>query len=450
MEHWDKADSVREIIANALDEQKLSNTAQIEIFEDEDGWHIKDYGRGLHHKHLTQNEDEEKLRRKDVVIGKFGVGLKDALATFDRRKVNVTICSPNGVFKLIKTSKSDFDDIITLHVEIDDNNQLMTEVGTEVIIKGITEKEIEQAKQFFVQFSRAKKLEETKFGTVYQKEQNEKAKIYVHGLKVAEEENFMFSYNIQKMTATMRRALNRERTNVGRSAYSQRVKDILLECKTHHIMDKLANDLENIERGTNCDEVLWTEVSIKAVQILNTSGKYFFLSASETDTQTDLRNIAIESGYNPIYIPQNIRHKITNISDLSGNPIRDLIQVGKEYDESFEYLFVDIDQLTAEEKKVFLYLELMKEIIPPPKTVKDILISERIRITEDTEGVWEPKTGRIIILRKTLESIYRFSKTYFHELSHAESLASDCTRLFENQLSDYIGKLTQILLEKQK
>ena len=449
LEHWDKADATREIIANALDEQKLTKTNPVEIFQDNDCWHIKDYGRGLHYKHLTQNEDEEKLQRKDIVIGKFGVGLKDALATFDRRGVKVTICSSHGEFKLIKSSKSDFDDIITLHVEIDDKSPLMTKVGTDVIIEGVTEEEIRKAKQFFVQFSKARKLEDTMFGTVYLKYSNEKAKIYVHGLKVAEEENFMFSYNIKKMTAAMRRALNRERTNVGRTAYSQRVKDILLECKSELVVDKLGNDLKNIEKGTNCDEVLWTDVSIKAVQILNTSGKYFFLSASETDTRSDLRNIAIDSGYKPIYVPLNISQKIVNMSDILGNPIRDLIQVGIEYEESFEYQFVDFVQLTPEERKIFLYLGEMKKIIPPPKRVVEVLISEKIRITEDTEGVWEPATGRIIILRKALETLYRFSKTYFHELAHAESHASDYTRIFENQLCDYIGKLTEALIKNQ-
>lgn len=94
LEAWGVADATREVIANALDEQALSGTDEVEIYEDDDGrWHIRDYGRGLRHKHLTQNEDEEKLKNPDKVIGKFGVGLKDALATFYRNGVDVTIFS---------------------------------------------------------------------------------------------------------------------------------------------------------------------------------------------------------------------------------------------------------------------------------------------------------------------------------------------------------------------
>ena len=49
-------------------------------------WHGQDSGRGLRYEHFTQNEDVEKLAKPNLVIGKFGVGLKDAMATFDRHK----------------------------------------------------------------------------------------------------------------------------------------------------------------------------------------------------------------------------------------------------------------------------------------------------------------------------------------------------------------------------
>ena len=87
LENWSVAHAIREIIANALDEQILTSTQEIKIFKDQEGnWHIRDYGRGLRYTHLTQNENEEKLSHPQL-IGKFGVGLKDALATFDRHKI---------------------------------------------------------------------------------------------------------------------------------------------------------------------------------------------------------------------------------------------------------------------------------------------------------------------------------------------------------------------------
>src|SRR5438552_15466892 len=72
LENWGVYHAIREVIANAIDEQILSNTKDIEIVKDKDGsWKVLDCGRGLKYDHLTQNENEEKLRNPNV-IGKFG------------------------------------------------------------------------------------------------------------------------------------------------------------------------------------------------------------------------------------------------------------------------------------------------------------------------------------------------------------------------------------------
>ena len=95
LENWTVVHALREVIANALDEQALTETREPEIFRDADGrWHIRDWGRGLRYEHLTQNENKEKLAQPGKVVGKFGVGLKDALATFDRHRIAVLIRTP--------------------------------------------------------------------------------------------------------------------------------------------------------------------------------------------------------------------------------------------------------------------------------------------------------------------------------------------------------------------
>src|SRR5437667_7965756 len=79
LEHWGPAEAVREIIANAVDEQALTNTRDIEIHREAQGvWIVRDYGRGLAPEHLTQNESAEKKRAAVAkqLLGRFGVGLK--------------------------------------------------------------------------------------------------------------------------------------------------------------------------------------------------------------------------------------------------------------------------------------------------------------------------------------------------------------------------------------
>src|SRR5438445_13514250 len=108
LDSWGVAGAISEIIANALNEQALSGTAETQIVKRRDGWHITDFGRGLHYQHLTQNENPEKRRKSELVVGKFGVGLKDALATFYRRGIEVKIRTPQADITLQRAAKSNF------------------------------------------------------------------------------------------------------------------------------------------------------------------------------------------------------------------------------------------------------------------------------------------------------------------------------------------------------
>ncbi len=106
LEAWDNGHAVRELIANALDEQTLSGSGGVEIAKDAEGvWCIRDHGRGLRYEHFTQNENPEKLKAVGLVIGKFGIGLKDAMATLDRNGVAVEIESRHGVISLVQFAK---------------------------------------------------------------------------------------------------------------------------------------------------------------------------------------------------------------------------------------------------------------------------------------------------------------------------------------------------------
>lgn len=148
LENWTVAHAIREIIANALDEHLLTDTNVPEIVKLDDAWHVTDFGRGLRREHLTQNENREKLD-SDRVIGKFGVGLKDALATFDRHGIGVRLCSRHGDITIAQAAKHGFDDIVTLHAFITaPANPSMA--GTDAVLTGVADMDIEAAKSFFL------------------------------------------------------------------------------------------------------------------------------------------------------------------------------------------------------------------------------------------------------------------------------------------------------------
>jgi len=442
LENWEVYNGVREIIANAIDEQILTGSKDMEIFKDGMGtWHIRDYGRGLKYEHLTQNENDEKLENPQV-IGKFGIGLKDALATFDRKGIKVLIKSRYGDIKVYKSKKHDFEDLLTLHAYITPTKD-PDFIGTEFILENLTDEDIQKAKDYFLKFSGEKIIQKTKYGDVLDKKGNA-SRIYVNGVKVAEEENFMFSYNITSLTKKIKKALNRERTNVGRSAYSDRVKSILLMSESKEIAQKLVNDLKNYSLGEMHDELKWLDVQEHAVKILNASEEVIFLTPEELIEDPRMVDEAKSGGYDLITIPTNLKEKIKKSTDIHGNDIRDLGQFYKEYGDSFEFKFVEIHDLTDNEKEVFAYTnKIFKLIGGEPGNIKEIKISETMKKESDSfmeaNGIWETSNGRIIIKRSQLRSIEAFSGTLIHEIAHATSGAGDVSREFEQELTRLLG-----------
>jgi len=181
LEHWGVEHGVREIIANALDECRLSSTPPIDISKDQWGrWHIRDYGRGIQIEHFTQNENAEKSGA-DGVIGKFGVGLKDALATLYRHQVKVSIRSSHGSFTLTKASKHDFDAVKTLHILHEPGDPAAR--GTDFILTGVSDDAIEKAKSMFLRFREHRVLDATPYGQVIEAPPT-RAHVFINGVWV--------------------------------------------------------------------------------------------------------------------------------------------------------------------------------------------------------------------------------------------------------------------------
>ncbi len=449
LEGWETCHAVREIIANALDEQALTDTKNVAISRDQKSiWHIRDFGRGLNYEHLTQNENQEKLKHPTQVIGKFGVGLKDALATLSRRKINVLIRSKHGDITLGQTPKHGFPDIVTLHAVVSPPSDPGF-VGTDFALIGLSDTDIVAAKNFFLKFSNQSVLDETSYGQILETARGRKSRIYVTGLLVAEEENFAFSYNITSLTAAMRKALNRERTNVGRTAYSDRVKQMLLASTVDRVAETLADDLQRIEQGTNREEVKWADVAIHACKILNASKKVVFVTAEDHTVFRSAIDHAREDGLRIVTVPENIKHSLRNIVDLKGNPVRDLRVFQTEWSESFAFKFVSPDQLTKAERGIFDLREKIVALVGGvPKKVQYIKVSETMRpdffTGSTTQGLWDEASRSIIILRKQLRSLPDFAGTLLHEIAHAKTGYDDVSREFECALTEMLGKVAAL------
>lgn len=447
LEHWSSAHAMREIIANALDEQALSRTREPEITRDDQGhWHVRDWGRGLRYEHLTQNENREKLKNANLVIGKFGVGLKDALATFDRRGIVVTINSRYGCITTGTERKHGFEDVSTLHALIDDPDSTEM-VGTEVILSGIRDQDIEMAKGFFLRYSGDEVLERTQYGEVLRRPKGSRvpARIYVNGLRVSEEPNFLFSYNITTPTKALLRALNRERSNVGRSAYTDRVKDILLASQEGTVVKLLAEDLQCLERGTGHDELTWINIAVHACQVLNSLERVIFVTGMDLIDCPTVIDHARSDGLQVVVVPDNLREKLSGILDINSQPVRDFGQYVMEWDGSFQYTFVAVDDLTNEERTVWDQTPLIFGLAGgKPRNIQDVRISETMRLGEqaygEVVGTWHQRDGWIVIKRSQLSSLREYAGTLLHELVHATTdAAADLSNEFVSGLTEMLG-----------
>jgi hypothetical protein len=88
-----------------------------------------------------------------------------------------------------------------------------------------------------------------------------------------------------------------------------------------------------------------------------------------------------------------------------------------------------------------------------PRSVRDIRISETMTSgtlsSRETEGLWDPENGCIILKRSLLRSLDAYAGTLLHEALHAKYALSDVSREFELYLTDLCGKLAaQIISAK--
>jgi hypothetical protein len=443
LEHWPVANAVRELIANALDEHHLSGTAEPVIEKVGDGrWVVRDHGRGLRYEHLTQNEDEEKLDHPQV-IGQFGIGLKDALAVCQRRGIDVCIRSRHGDIRPAMRPKAGFPDLVTLHAVVSPPSDPAM-AGTAVELTGVADEEVATALGLFVRYSGDEVLESTKFGDVLAKrDPSAPGRIYVKGMLVAEEENFLFSYDITKPGAPLRRALNRERTNVGRTAYADRVKAILTECRSAAAAGPLAADLGGFVAGKLHDELQWKDVAVHACRVLHSSKPVVFVTPWQVASASV--SYAEADGYRPVVVPEDIARKLAKTTDLDGNPILDLRGYQRLWNESFSFAFVEPDELENGELAVLGLLPRLVELAGDDWTeadVAEVRISETMRLDDagaPVLGVWDPSTRRIVIRRDQLADPAGFCGTVLHELEHALSGWTDGTLAFEEALTRRLG-----------
>ncbi|MBR5609333.1 MAG: hypothetical protein IKW63_03620 [Elusimicrobiaceae bacterium] len=406
----------------------------------------------MNYNHLTQNENAEKLTNGHL-IGRFGVGLKDALATLYRHNIQVKIVSKHGVITLKEVTKRGFEDIITLHAQIAPSPR-PDMAGTDVTLVGCTQEDMKKAQSLFLHFAQPPVLESPQYGDVLDK-QGHAGEIFINGMKVAQEENFLFSYNITSLTAQLKKALNRERTNVGRSAYTGRVKDILKQCITSTVINALVGDLNNYSYGTKHDELGWTDIALHAsIKARELQPKAAFVTPTQVEQAPSLIDDMKRQGLQTIIVPDTIVEKIEdhNLGVKDGDALITAQHFVQEQTHNFTPTPISFDHLSAAEQQIHNQTNAILDLIGgKPTNVQSIQIVEHIyeldTLDADVLGLWY-ENAKILIKRSQLQSMEKYANTLLHECAHAISGQPDVNRDFELCLSKIIGTLATKLLNK--
>jgi hypothetical protein len=356
----------------------------------------------------------------------------------------VHIRSPHADISTGRLPKESFPDIVTLHALVS-NPSDSGRIGIDIVLMNAKDDDVTSAKRFFLRYNGEQLLESTEYGDVLARtDRRSPARVYVKGLFVAEEPNFLFSYNITRLSAALRRALNRERSNVGRAAYTDRVKAILTTFRSTEVAGPLAEDLNAFASGRLHDELNWRDIALHACRILQTHEKVLFVSAWQMSGDTAQLRYARDDGYRIVVVPEDIARSLGGLTDLNGRPLIDLDKYRTEWNDSFCFTFIGQEVMTSGEREIFSRTQEIGELAGVDLTRRRIavMVSDTMRLNETGNsvlGVWERDEQQIVIRRDQLASLTSYAGTLLHEIGHMTSGTGDGTLEFESELSHLLG-----------
>lgn len=164
---------------------------------------------------------------------------------------------------------------------------------------------------------------------------------------------------------------------------------------------------------------------------------------------------AQNEGKRVVTVPNSIAGRLGKTRDVEGNAITDLNQYREEWNNSFQFKFIDVADLTPKEGRIFSYKDQLLEIVGKRvNRVKDIKISETMKINrfndDEVLGVWDPEEKIIVIRRDQLAKLESFAGTLLHELVHATTDTDDISLEFENALTDLLGKVAKQMISSSQ
>jgi hypothetical protein len=435
---WQVPHACRELVANALDEHVLCGLKpkDVNIKLDNGRLTIRDRGRGITKFHFVQDESVEKVKnfKNSQIIGHFGIGMKDAVAVLARKEKVLEIKCKHGRYTFEYKNKYGHDDITTLHVIIHDDVP-SDFVGTEITVHPIREDELNKTKALFLRFSNRTVLFTCRHGEVLTNE-GETSSIYVKGLRIDENQQYQFSYNIYEPNKSLREKMSRDKNSISMGVYSSIVKNILTSTTKR---DPLYQMIEKMILEKTVTD-LKTDVGYKDITVHFTKNMETKVIVTQEQFRTH-PGVFDEIKDKAQIVSQQQYRMIAESGDRKCKTIDDIMKIGTQYDDVITY-----DDMSEEEKATF---DMGNEAIRSnpdifgsfslPKIVRNLTL-RGLKVS----GV-HSKGDISIDYHQLQQGGYTYFGTLAHEHAHKKSGAADCTKSFEQCLTQMLGKCIDLL-----
>jgi len=459
LQEWTVANAIRELIANAMDEELLgADVRKSDITLSDKTAIIRDFGRGLRVEGFILNEDS--VKRDNVrAMGKFGFGLKDAIATLYRHGIRVRIQSTYCDLTVATAEKTGVDDLASLHMVGSDTSDV--QLGTRIELEPVSAKDFAQARAFFISLKGSRCVWSTPFGSLYERIPGKSACIFFNGFQVATDDGCLFDYDIVP-TAGMREHLSRERNWLGRTVYRERIIRIVTaaaaEGASSEVAALLADHMSQRGDGRQLERTHCWELELKDIQLVageclartrrNHTGQstVVFTTTEQIQKQPHLVDEARSAHRELKIVPQEVYN---SLNDPKRSSVVTFDRFHREIAEKSEAKLTDMATLTAEERRVFDLRHDILGMLPwqPPGGIDILVADELYRPTMDICGMHSPSDKRIYILRTQLQRVSSFAGTLVHEFCHSVSGRPDVDKVFESYLTMAVGATCERALQ---
>jgi hypothetical protein len=132
------------------------------------------------------------------------------------------------------------------------------------------------------------------------------------------------------------------------------------------------------------------------------------LTPAELTVAGEFMSRAKGDGYRVVVVPHNVRGKLRNALDVTGSPIRDLDQYRQEWDASFQFTFVAVEDLTPAERAVYDRTEEILHLRGGwPKQVRTVAISETMRLLSGGFHCHVEGADCVVVIRHLLAKLHQ-------------------------------------------